>query len=25
VVRDMVPGLTRQELQERSEAELYWA
>jgi 3-oxoadipate CoA-transferase beta subunit len=25
VVREMVPGLTRQELQERSEAELYWA
>ena len=25
VVRDMVPGLTRAELQERSEAELHWS
>ena len=25
VVRDMVPGLTRQELQDRSEAELHWS
>jgi 3-oxoadipate CoA-transferase beta subunit len=25
VVRDMVPGMTRQELQERSEAELHWS
>ena len=24
VVRDMIPGMTRQELQERSEAELHW-